>query len=409
MRVLQINAVYDVGSTGVIVRDIHELCLSAGIESYVAYSTSPRACADIRNGYRIGGVFGKKLHAVLGRINGKQAYFSRYATAGLIRYIKKIKPDIVHLHNVHSNYLHLNKLLRFLEKTDITTVITLHDCWFYTGGCFHYTNVGCDRWLKECGNCPKKMTDTKAYLFDRSGQILADRKRYLGGLKRLAVVGVSKWLTDEAKRTFLGQKRCETIYNGIDVDFFKPTESDIKKRLGIEDRFVVLGMANKWLAPVNRDALEKVARELGEDSVLVIVGGGVGRTDLPKNVLSLDYIRDRDELRRVYSMADVFANCTREDALSLVNVEAQSCGTPIVTYRNTGAKETVDEQSSFTVETGNVDEMLEKLRYIKKIGKAALNDQCRAFVKAHFERGNNYEKIISLYRELYSEAETVEV
>lgn len=403
MRVLQINAVYDVGSTGGIVRGIHELCLSAGIESYVAYSTSPCARKDIRNGYQIGGVIGKKMHAALSRINGMQAYFSKHATAALIRYIKKIRPDIVHLHNVHSNYLHLNKLLKFLEEADIMTVITLHDCWFYTGGCFHYTNVGCDRWLKECGNCPKKLEDTKAYFFDRSKRILADRKRYLGNMRNLAVVGVSQWQTDEAKRSFLGQKRCETIYNGINVDFFKPTESDMRKKLGIEDRFVVLGMANKWLAPVNRAALETLARELDEDSVLVIVGGGADRTDLPRNVISLDYIYDRDELRRIYSMADVFANCTREDALSLVNLEAQACGTPVVTYRNTGSKEAVDEQCSFTVETGNIDEMLEKLRYIKKVGKEVLTDQCRAFVKAHFERNNNSQKMILLYRELYKE------
>ena len=93
MRILQINAVYGVGSTGVIVRDIHELCLEKGIESYVAYSTSNILPGEIKNGYKIGNKLDKKLHALLCRINGKQAYFSRGSTKKLIKHIKEIKPD----------------------------------------------------------------------------------------------------------------------------------------------------------------------------------------------------------------------------------------------------------------------------------------------------------------------------
>lgn len=402
MRVLQINAVYDVGSTGVITRDIHELCLKKGIDSYVAYSTSPRHRKDIANGYKIGTMFGKKLHALLCRVNGQQAYFSRIATRNLIRYIRKIKPDVVHLHNLHSNYLHLNMLLSFLEKEDVSTVITLHDCWFYTGGCFHYTNAGCDKWLKECGICPKKKQDTPAYLFDRSKKILADRKKYLCNIKKLTVVGVSQWITNEARRTFLEQKNCVTVYNGIDMDFYRPMASELRAQLGLSDKFVVLGMANKWLQPVNKEALNVVAKALGDDCVIVLVGcNDRHRASLPQNVLAMDYIRDRDLMRKVYSMADVFVNCTREDSLSLVNVEAQACGTPIITYRNTGAKETVDEQSGFTVETGNVRELVEKIRYVKGVGKSYLTEQCRQYVKNKFERDQNYNQIIDLYKKLY--------
>ena len=399
MKVLQINAVYGVGSTGVIVRDIHELCLENGIESYVAYSTSNTSPESIINGYQIGNTLDKKLHALLCRINGKQAYFSRGATKKLINHIKEIKPDVVHLHNLHSNYVHLNMLLDFLAKEDIATVITLHDCWFYTGGCFHYTSAGCDGWKKECGNCPKKRKDTPAYLFDRSSSILADRKEYFGKIKNLTVVGVSEWITNEAKSTFLGKKECVTIHNGIDTEFFKPTDSDLRMKLGIEGKFVVLGIANKWLLPTNADTLKIVTDGFDDETVMVMIGcSEKDREKLPKNVIPLDFVRDRHLMRQIYSMADVFANCTREESFSLVNVEAQACGTPTITYKNTGAQETVDGKSSFAIETANAGELLLKIKDIKTKGKFSFADSCRASVVERFRKEENYLKYIELYK-----------
>ena len=401
MKVLQINAVYGVGSTGVIVRDIHELCLENGIESYVAYSTSNIPSEEIKNGYVIGNTPEKKLHALLGRINGKQAYFSKSATKKLIAYIKEIKPDVVHLHNLHSNFVHLNMLLDFLGKENIATVVTLHDCWFYTGGCFHYTSVGCNKWKNECGSCPKKKSDTPAYLFDRSAQILADRKRFFGNIKNLTAVGVSEWIKNEAQSTFLGEKKCVTVYNGVDTDFFKPTDSDLREKLGIKDKFVILAIANKWLLPVNAETLNTVTQGLDDDSVMVMIGCGESDRDkLPGNVIPMDFIRDRDLLCKVYSMADVFANCTREESFSLVNVEAQACGTPTVTYKNTGAQETVDGESSFSVESGDAKALLDAINKVKKLGKSALSEKCRAQVISRFDKNENYLKYIELYENL---------
>ena len=403
MKVLHINAVYGVGSTGVIVEDIHKLSIENGIDSYVAFSTTPKSTNEISNGYVIGKNFGKKLHAVLCRINGKQAYFSRPATKKLLKHIDEIKPDIVHLHNLHSNYIHMNMLLDYLAKKDISTVITLHDCWFYTGGCFHYTNAKCDGWLKECGDCPKKKQDTPSLLLDCSAKILKDRKKYFGAIKDLTVVGVSEWITKEGTRTFLKGRRALPIHNGINTEFFVDTPSDIKASLGIENKFVVLGMSNKWLLSINKDALEYFSNNLPADAVMVIVGcNDEQKASLPKNVIGMDYIRNRDMLRQVYSMVDVFANCTREESLSLVNVEAQCCGTPTVTYRNTGAQETVDNISSFSVDTEDYKALFQKVMDIKQRGKETYSQNCRRFVKGKFDRDENYKKYIELYKEIYS-------
>ena len=404
MKVLQINAFYGKGSTGVITADIHNLALKNGIDSYVAYSLCPLPKNQITNGYAVGNEFGKKVHAVLGRIGGKQAYFSRFATRRLIEYIKKIDPDIVHLHNLHSNYLHLNMLLDFLAKNDISTVLTMHDCWFYTGGCFHYTACGCYRWLENCGNCPKRFSDTPAYISENSSKILNDRKKYFSAINDLTAVGVSEWIAGEAGRTFFKDKKIVTIHNGIDTEFFEATLSDFRERYGLQNKFVILGTANKWLLPINAETLKTVTEGLPEECVLVLLGCSESqKSGLPKNVVPLDFISDRDELRKAYSAADVFANCTREDTHPLINLEVQSCGTPLVTYRNTGASETVDEKCGFTVETGNAEELLNTILKVKEIGKAALSENCREWIKANFDRDNNYEKYIDLYKKIYKE------
>ncbi len=396
---MQINAVYGVGSTGVIVEDIHNLALKNGIESYVSYSTTNKNSADIKNGYIIGGTLGKKIHALLARLGGKQAYFSSFATKKLIKHIESIKPDIVHLHNLHSNYINLNLLLNYLAEKNITTVTTLHDCWFFTGGCFHYIAAGCNKWQETCGNCPKKMQDTPALLKDNSEKILKDRKKYFGKIKNLTMIGASKWISGEASKTFVKEKNIYTINNGIDTTFFVPTPSDFRKKYNLEEKFLILAPANKWFLPINKKTFDFVSQNLPEDSVIVMLGcNEAQKENLPSNVIALDYIRDRDELRRVYSACDVFANCTREDTFPSINLEIQSCGTPVVTYCNTGAQETVDNKCGFSVENGNEKEFFEAILNVKAIGKESFSEDCVNWVKENFDRDKNYMKYIDLYK-----------
>ena len=398
MKVLQINAVYHEGSTGAIVEDLHNIAISNDIESYVAYSTSSIPHGEIPNGYQIGNLFGKKLHAFLCRISGKQAYFSRFATFGLLKYIKKINPDVVHLHNLHSNFIHLNMLLKYLAKNRIKTVVTLHDCWFYTGGCFHYTAAGCDRWQKECGNCPKKLQDTPAYLYDCSAKILKDRKKYFSAISDLTVVGVSNWITEEATKTVFKNSKALTIYNGVDTEIFKSTVSDFREKHSLDNKFLILGPASKWLSQVNKETYTSVVASLKEDEILVLLGCTQNQIDkLPKNVIGLPFVKNKNELSEIYSAADVFVNPTREESLSLINIEAQACGTPVITYSNTGVKETVDNICGFSVKIGNSAELIDKMQYVKTFGKQAFTLGVQKRIAQKFDKNENYLKYIQLY------------
>lgn len=400
MKVLHINAVYGVGSTGVIVEDLHRLSKAVGIESYVAYSTTNKS--DIENGYEIGSFFEKKVHALMTRITGKQGYYSRIATRDFLTVMDQIQPDIVHLHNLHSNYINLNMLLNYLARSNIATVVTLHDCWFYTGGCFHYTSVGCDKWKKKCDHCPNQKNETITHIIDCSRKILQDRNHYFSKIKRLYVVGVSKWIEQEAKQSVFRNAESTHIYNGVDLNFFQPTDSNFREQYGLCGKFLILGMANKFFLSINRKTFDSIVAALKPDERLVIVGcSKQQRLNLPENVIGIPYIHDRRILRDIYSACDVFVNCTREESLSLVNIEAQACGTPVITYSNTGVKETVDGEISVAVENGNPAKIAEEIGRIRSSNLEAAATKCMDWIASHFDRDKNYQQYISLYRSIY--------
>lgn len=398
MKVLQVNAVYGQGSTGTIVRDIEYLCEQSGIECYVA-SPDPKVC-EAKRSYAIGNTLDHKLHAVLSRVYGMQAYYSHIPTKNFLNWIDEIKPDIVHLHNLHSNYIHLNTLLDYLAKKDIKTIITMHDCWFYTGGCFHYTAAGCSKWLTDCKNCPKKKSDTPAYITKKSAQVLVDRKKYLLAIPHLYITGVSKWMAHEALKTFLKDTPNYVIPNGIDMNVFKPSPSDFRKKLGLDGKYVILGPASKWLASVNKEVLNRFAQFMQPDEVLFLFGVWKDTGELPKNVIPYGYTKNRRELAKLYTMADVFANVTREDSLSLINLEAQACGTAVVTFDQTGPKETVDDINSFNVPVGDADLLYNAIRKVRLQESKNREEEFVNFVKKKYEFMLTYRKYIDLYKSI---------
>lgn len=401
MKVLQINATYGIGSTGVIVKDLQSICHENNIECNVAFSTKKQQLATTCNDFCFGNKLTRKIHSLFSRIEGKQGYFSLIDTYRFLRYLSRQKPDIIHLHNLHSSYINLNILLRYIAKNDITTVITLHDCWFFTGGCFHYTNIGCDKWKSECGGCPKRYQDTPAYLWDASKSILSDRKKYLGSIKNIYIVGVSEWLAGEVRKSFLREKKVLSIANGVDTSIFKPTISNIKEYLQINNKFVILGPGSKWLSNENKDVFSEFCSLIEDDMVFVLYGCSDTKMAVPTNVKLYKYTSSQTELAQVYSIADVFVNSSREDSLPFTNLEPQACGVPVITFANTGSKETVDENCSFTVKNDDIKSMFSRIKLIKQAGKNYYKEECINWICNNFAKRTNYEKYITLFNEIH--------
>lgn len=401
MKVLQINAVYGYDSTGIIVKEIEQELLKNNEKAFVAYQFT-RGMPS--NPYRLGNIVDWKFHALYTRVMGKQAYASVLSTKKFLSYLDKIKPDIVHLHNVHSNCINLNMLLKYLADNNIATVLTLHDNWFFTGKCFHFVGSCCEKWKTGCGNCPKNKDNAKSWFFDQSAKVFKDKLDAFQAIQNLTVVGCSKWISDNAKCSPVFNNKFVTyIYNGIDTQTFKPIDKPkFRVQNHINDKFVILGMANKWFVEKNKKVVDSLIKNLSDDEVIVIVGCNDKQKKIFNNnskIITVGFVRDRYELADIYSSADVFVNLTLEDTLPTVNMESIACATPVIAYDTCGGPELIDDNK-----TGFVIPVLDSVSLINKIsevknGKIS-RQVCRETAVSRFERQRMRTEYLNLYRKV---------
>lgn len=403
MKILQINAVYGYLSTGIIVENIEDLLHENGWETGVVYQ---KASKPPRNGYRMGNWLDWKIHALWTRLSGKQAYASQFSTKKMIRWLQQQKPDVVHLHNLHSNYICLNMLLKYLAENDIPTVITLHDCWYFTGKCFHYMESKCEKWKVRCQNCPRKKQDVKSFFFDQSRAVFRDKEKYLNAIPRLTIVGCSDWICDQASMSILKDRPIQRVYNGIDTAVFTPDDRAYRKKLGLEDKFVILGAANKWLNPMNQGAMQAVLDKLEENDRVVLFActpEQVEQLREQKNVVALGYIHDQNQMASLFDSADVFVNMTLADTLPTVNMEALSCGTPVITFDSCGSPELIDDGVTGYVVPACAQEPL--VRAIKRVKNGEISlEACRKAALQKFNRKNNYCDYLKIYENVINKA-----
>ena len=398
MKIVQINACYEFSSTGRTCYELHTYLSDHGIDSYKFYSL-PQPTSD--NYDLIGSKFDHKLHALLSRITGKQAYFSRIPTHRLITKLNKIQPDVVILRNFHSNYVNLPLLAQYLAKNDIPTIVVLHDCWFFTGYCCHYTEINCQKWQTECYGCPLIRTDKASWFFDTSRNVFRHRKQLLEAIPRLAVVGVSDWITNEGRKSPIFHKalKFQRIYNWIDLKVFYPRETtELRQKYGIEETdFVALGVSMSWSFRKGLDVYVEVAKKMPDIKIIMI--GKKPDINLPSNIISIPPTSAVDELAKFYSMADVLFNFSIQETFGKVAAEALACGTPII-VNNATANPEIPGQCGYVVEYNDVSQVVEAVKSIRSIGKNYYQQQCVERANTLFEKEKNIEEYIQLFHEL---------
>ena len=404
MKVLQINAVNSILSTGRNAVELSEFLIENGHDSLVAFSKGPSVYS--KNEYIMGSKLDAKIHGLLSRITGKQGYFSKGATQKLLQRIDEFVPDVVVLNNLHGNFINLPMLLKYLAKKDIATVAVLHDCWFYTGKCCHYTVQGCYKWKDACYKCPQIKNFNKSWFFDRTKSLHKDKIQLFTSIPNLAVVGVSDWILNEAKEApgFKNAKIFKRIYNWIDIQTFAPQEtSDIRKELGLENKKVILSVASHWSKDKGIDTIIEISKNLNENEQYVVVGN-ISDVELPNNIIHIPATNSVCELAQYYSLADVFVQPSIEETFGKVTAEALACGTPIVCFNSTANPELVGEGCGFVVESKNVDEMLLKIRNILNNDKNKYLSVCRNFAVNSFEKDKNLQEYLNLFTDLLGDS-----
>ena len=350
MKIVQINATCGVGSTGKICVGISRLLSEQGTENYILYSSRT-------TGYPLGiscsGVIYRRIQALKSRIFGNYGFNSISATQKMISELERIKPDVVHLHNIHGHDCHLGILFRYFKEKQIKLIWTFHDCWAFTGYCPHFTMMKCDQWKTSCNHCVQKREHS--CFFDRS-HTMFERKKSLFSNLDLTIVTPSRWLADMVKQSFLKDYPIKVISNGIDLAVFKPTSCDFQQKYGLENKKIILGIAFDWTARKGVDVFVELAKRLDDTYQIVLVG-----TDkqvdkqLPPNIISVHRTQNQRELAEIYSAVDVFVNPTREENYPTVNMEALACGTPVLTFRTGGSPEMLDDTCGAVVSCDDVD------------------------------------------------------
>lgn len=343
MKVLQINTACGRGSTGRIVLNIHKTLLRMGHESYVAYGRPPAiGCPEA---IRIGCSLDLYSHVFLTRLLDLHGFGSKHATIKFLKKVEQIDPDIIHLHNVHGYYINIEQLFNYLKESNKPVVWTLHDCWPFTGHCTYFNYVGCEKWKAGCFKCPQKKRYPASYFLDNSEKNYEMKKQLFTGLKRMIIVTPSRWLANLVKESFLKEYPVEVIPNGIDTNLFKPTPGDFRRRYNLEGKFVILGVANVWEERKGLKYFFEFSKLLREDEIIVLVGLNKKQIEiLPKNIIGIPKTNSPVELAQIYSSADVFLNPTLEENYPTVNLEAQACGSYVITFDSGGCRETILEE-----------------------------------------------------------------
>lgn len=392
MKVIQINTTCGIGSTGKICVDISKLLTVDSIDNYILCSKS--------NGYPLGIPCSRdsyiKIQALKSRVLGNYGFNSKVAAQKMINALERIKPDIVHLHNIHGHDCDLDTLFTYFKQNQTKLVWTFHDCWSFTGYCTYFDIVKCEKWKYMCSDCPQRKASS--WFFDRSRRLYQSKKELFEGLD-LTIITPSRWLENMVNQSFLKDYPVHVIYNGIDLDVFQPRRGDFRERHGLENKKIVLGVAFGWGVRKGLDVLMTLAKRLPEDYQIVLIGTDT-ETDkqLPDNILSIHRTQNQQELAEVYTVADVLANPTREEVLGLVNIEALACGLPGVTFNSGGSPECYDETCGSVVDRDDIDAFEREI--IRICTETPYTKEACIRKAKEFDKNARYKEYIELYERI---------
>lgn len=400
MNIVEINSV-NRGSTGNIMYDIAEVAKRNNHKVLVCYPKSRGNMFKYRDGdYLVGNRFFRNIGRFMSSHFKAEHYIHVCSTIMLILRLKKFHPNVIHIHNIHDSFINIPLFLYYVKHANIPVVWTLHDCWLYTGHCPYYIETGCYKWQSECMNC-RYYNQYPGSSYDDSNYKYVLKRRLLIGLgNKLSLVPVSAWLANEVNNSFLKDVHRQVISNGIDMDIFKPREDiNVKQKYGIPDGRIFLAAATSW---DNRKGLSdycKLSEKLTDDEYLVLVGiDNMKAKDLPNGIIGIERTDDKEDMAKLYSLADVVLSLSYSETFGMTIIEANACGTPVVVYDNTAQPELISNDNGLVVKTGDVCAVYEAIKKICRENRGIWKIKCREKVYEKYNKDNTYHSYLNLFK-----------
>jgi putative colanic acid biosynthesis glycosyltransferase len=400
MKIALINSVYKFGSTGNIVYQLSEKIQKEGHLSFVFFGRKKTLVS--KNIVFFSNFLSLIKHYLFTRLFDSHGLSGKLSTINLIKRLKEINPDIIHLHNLHGYYLNYPELFKFLNDSNKPVVWTFHDCWNFTGHCVHFENVNCNKWKTHCEKCPIINSYPKSLLFDNSYNNYEIKKSNFLGLKNLTIVSPSNWMNDKVKQSFFMNSKSMVIYNGIDLNVFRKRNiENLKNQSKYSRKFIILGAASVWNNNKGLNIFVKLSNDIPKDFIILLIGKISNKTKLPSNIISINAIRDKSLMAEYYNLADVFLNPTLGDTFPTTNMEAIACGTPVITFNVGGSKEAIGKNTGFVLDKNNYTGIIDSLQQIYSKGKASFSSFCIAHANENFNEDLMKAKYYNIYLNLF--------
>ena len=395
MKILLIDVNCKNSSTGKIVYDLYQgINEETNCEATICYGRGP--LIKEKNIYKFSSDLETKIHAFLTRITGLMGYFSPFATRRLIKFIDEYKPDVIHIHELHSYFVNIIPLINFIKKRNIKTIWTFHCEFMYTGKCGYAYE--CEKWKDECKSCPQIKEYPKSLFFDFTRKMYKDKKNIMKNFDNLIIVTPSKWLEKRVKKSFLKDKEILTIYNGVDTDIFHPIDyEDLKLNHKLKDEKIVLSVAPDILSERKggRWVLELAKQYKDKNIKFILIGVKDLNEKFDENVIPVGLLSNQKELAKYYSMADLFLICSKRENFPTTCLEASCCGAPIIGFDEGGTKETGLENASSFVQYGDLKKLKENIDEFLYSKEFDYKDISKKGIKKYSKKNmlNNYIKM----------------
>ncbi len=309
MKYLFINVVAGNTSTGRIAAEQCRELQKEGHECVFAYGRWKANCDDIKT-VKIGNKLDYEVHGVLTRLFDINGFASKRATRKFLKWAEEYNPDVVWLHNIHGYYINIEMLFAWIKsRPDMQVKWTLHDCWALTGHCTHFMVAKCGQWKENCVNCTQLREYPACYGISNVKKNYERKKKAFVGVKHMTIITPSKWLAELVYQSYFKDYKVEVVYNKINTDVFKPTDTGFREKYGLEDKIIVLGVANVWNERKGLNDFYSLAQMLDENYAIVLVGLSEKQiNEFSKNVVG-EYTAVKVEgTSRVYSQENILVS-----------------------------------------------------------------------------------------------------
>lgn len=322
--------------------------------------------------------------------------------------------DIIHLNWINQGFLSI-KSIKNLIKTGKPIIVTLHDMWYFTGGC--HLPLDCQNYKEKCGNCFYLKNPSSNDISNKG--YLKKEKLYAGN--NITFVACSKWMQRNAKSSgLLKSKNVVTIPNAFDTNIFCPaSKREMRDILDLpNDKILILfGAANatnknkgfEYLVQGINNLILKYPRHIANIELVIL---GKSNADISKlfslPVTYLGNVSSELKMSQIYQSADMFVLPTLMDNLPNMVIESMSCETPVVSFNVGGVPEIIDHlENGYVASYKSSEDLANGIKWILENNKDnILGKAAREKVLREFSEEVVAQKYIDLYQTILNDKQS---